>query len=175
MPEWWATKHSKKTGKTTERDQITDFLGTVLKHQDDYLICVTPACDAERPDKIDHIYCFLRAEKIILEEKKDKKIENYIVIKHDEKAIPLEVKLKPYLSLYIPDSSICAGYDIIAAFGASVKSPIKSGYDIKLKPVAQLRSDHALSLSDSASSEATRVGVDRVEFIRTFLRRDSSF
>ncbi|GBC59595.1 hypothetical protein DENIS_0534 [Desulfonema ishimotonii] len=147
--------------------------GTVLcAKKDSYLICVTPACDTERPeDKINYIYCFLTAD-IVAENRliQKNRTEPYIILNHNEKTVILKVKLKPYQSLYIPNPEINAENKLVAFLRIPEDPMKKPEFQLELSPIAQLRLEHALSLSAAAGAEATRVGVDRVEFVRSRLK-----
>ncbi|MCP4349992.1 MAG: hypothetical protein GY795_31315 [Desulfobacterales bacterium] len=142
--------------------------GTVLRvDEEDYLICMTPVCDAERPNKINYTYCFLMAKRVPAERLSEgKKTVSYIVIEQNQLPMLLKVESKPYIALRILSPVIREGENLTAV---SCLPKLQETHQITLYPVAQLRFDHALALSASAGAIATRVGVDRVEFIRNCL------
>lgn len=138
-------------------------LGTQLP---DYYICATPACDATRPEKIENWFTFLRTERIdsqSLFNPKANDLAAYCVIKTGEQYSCLEVRLKQRIVLRIPqrrfdeDGSI-QGFLTLGEGGFQEQ--------MQLERVAQLRVEHALSITAAAAADAARVGVNRVEILR---------
>lgn len=161
--------------------------GSVLRVKDGlYLICITPACDAERAEKIRHIFSFLVGKKVSIGCKPKAHEGLGIVILDEGDPIALNIQKKPVITLRIPVTSLSpqrtvhAYHPDIALLTADQKEKKESNVagDIsnegdkkdskpyELTSVAQLRIDHALALVAEASAEASRVGLNRGEFIR---------
>ncbi len=142
--------------------------GSVLKLEgsDKFLICITPLCDAVRPDKINYIYNFLSATA----NKHLTKTEwQYCVIRDTEtdEIIPLNVEKKVLVSIKITEEEIR-------------KPTLKGKFLIpdeaeerEFKLVAQLRKDQALKIAAAAAEDTSRIGIDRVEVIRKKTRGES--
>ncbi len=137
----------------------------------DYYLCITPACDAVRPPQPlegrSHLFTFLRATPIIPESlfaAKSKK-PAYCVVEHDERLLCLEINLKEKFILAIAarkfENETVQGR---LTLGSSVLVA-----SVELCFVAQLRAEHALSITAAAAADASRVGVNRVELVRSRL------
>lgn len=135
--------------------------GTVLRTIDGkYLICITPACDCERPStRINN--CFMFLEAIKLEKSMIKKSpEGYVVAIRtvDNENMLLGVSPKPTFTYKIPNPLIDSCLIAYATYG----------YDtfFGLKPVAQLRSSRIQALISLTAGKAIEVGLDRSELLR---------
>jgi hypothetical protein len=117
------------------------------------------------------VYCFLRAKETKTPGERlaqKNSTEPYTVIEHGGALFVLKITLKPYVTFQIRESGLKSDESLSAVPWL----PVVEGHEIpnvtiKLHPVAQLRSDHALALCAAAGADATRVGVDRVEFVRS--------
>lgn len=136
----------------------------------DYLLCITPRCDSARPEKIGHLFTFIHTKSLDPQVvfQKDQAVigEFYCVVKSDAKILCLEFLLKQKLVLRIPNKSfdeegMAQGYHPITG---------DEGSRVPLQRVAQLRMEHALSITAAASADGSRVGVNRVEFLRAGFR-----
>lgn len=151
--------------------------GTVVKtDKGSYFICVTPLCDADRPQRIQHIYSFLEATKQTTLNTLAE--DGLCVVQDGPDVVCLRVKFKPVWSFKIPERQFQDGkIKAFAVLPLSVSKPpaetdsevIRTAPDnyAQLTAIAQLRLDHALSLAASASATASRVGLNRVELIRS--------
>lgn len=160
--------------------------GTVLRVKDGpYLICITPACDAERAERVKHIFSFLIGKKVTIGSKPKAHEGLAIVILDQGEPIALSIQKKPVISLRIPDTRL-THLQVVDTFHpdielltadkdkkvSNVAGDVSNERDKKnskayeLTAVAQLRLDHALALVAEASAEASRVGLNRGEFIR---------
>ncbi len=153
-------------------DELTQ--GTIVAvHQtgpghNDYFLCITPACDAVRPPQPlegrSHLFTFLRATPIIPESlfvAKSKK-PAYCVVEHDERLLCLEINLKDKFILAIADREF--ENDTVQGRLTLGSSVLVASVELRL--VAQLRAEHALSITAAAAADASRVGVNRVELVR---------
>lgn len=166
--------------------------GTVLRtHTGEYLVCITPLCDAARPDKkIDFVYSFL-VGKVVEIGKTTVDGYGFPVIQGTEH-VALNVSVKRHVRLRVADPTLISGRAIegsawfpawqsgsAAEVGDDAEADLPSHHvssmlahfnpapPVRLMPVGQLRVEFALSLAQMAAAEATRVGVDRSEFLRT--------
>ncbi len=154
-------------------------VGALGNSAEEYLICTTPLCDADDPRKIGGLFTFVRTSVIptegILSKRGKRRITDYCIIKHDGKYVCLEVLVKERVSLEVRETVFDATGTILArlSLGGRRESETKSddGTCVKLRRIAQLRLDHALALSAASSADASRVGVNRVELIRSLIRR----
>lgn len=165
--------------------------GTILRTDPgEYLICVTPLCDAARPDKkINFVYGFLVGEAVDIGA--TRAMGYGCTVRTKTEHIALSVRLKGQVTLRIIEPSLDAGralsgsiwfptrptapaaelgeaeVDLAAHDASDFLMHSKPGPSVRLTPVGQLRVDFALALAQVAAAEAMRVGVDRSEFLRT--------
>lgn len=155
-----------------QRSEIPKHLtqGMIVKKDDDtYYICVTPLCDAERPEeRINCVFSFLSAEPVErVRLVNADQIDPYIVINEDGKPLILKINVKPYFSFSIKNHFISTDKILIAyPLLLQKRSEIQENLEIPLFPIAQLRLSHAFALASAAGANATSIGVDRAEFIR---------
>lgn len=131
----------------------------------DYYLCVTPVCDTERPPKKrSHLFTFVPAQPVISGSllKSSNKVAAYCVIEHNRNLIRLEFLLKERFALAVADKTFKNG----SIQGRMVLGTTTSIAPIELRAIAQLRQEHALSITAAAAADASRVGVNRVELIR---------
>ena len=155
--------------------------GTIVRvrssERSDYLICTTPLCDAGRPKKVGGLYSFVRTRLVSTENVlKGVGAQWYCVVKHSGEYLCLDVLVKERVSLEVWNPNFSDSHVVHARFslgGNREKESSREG-EIELHPVAQLRLDHALALSSASATDAARVGVNRVELIRSRIRRGSS-
>lgn len=135
-----------------------------------FLICITPLCDAYRPEKLKHHFTFIQARPDTLagassgvEAALD--AGTAVVVRHDTagevRPQVLRVVRSPIVALKVDDPTISPGARVEA-------SPFLGDSTISLRPVAQLRRDHAFHLSHRALGQAGRIGLDHVEYVRAF-------
>ncbi len=136
--------------------------GTILQRIQDgkYLICITPACDCERPEKrINNLYSFLIADMIELKSPIESAEGAVVAVRTKEKAsFLLKVILKPSLSFRIMETSLSSNLNL--------SNPFDSRRSFRAKPIAQLRPTRVHSLVSLAAGEAIEVGLDRSEILR---------
>jgi hypothetical protein len=165
--------------------------GTVLRAQaGEYLVCVTPLCDAAHPkNKIDFVYSFLVGEVVDIG---TTTVDGYgfPVIRGTE-YVALNVSVKRHVRLRVAQPALISGSAIVGSVWfptwqsgnagetvdaeadlpshdvSSIPTHFSPAPEVRLMPVGQLRVEFALSLAQMAAAEATRVGVDRSEFLRT--------
>ncbi|MEM9291854.1 MAG: response regulator receiver domain [Acidobacteriota bacterium] len=134
-----------------------------------YLLCITPSCDADRPrEKIENLFTFLRTKEVDTPNifAGPVKRSTYCVIRLDSGFLCLEIYIKQKVTLKIADRFFGAE-GIIQ--GIQPLDRRKRPEKIKLKAVAQLRIDHALAVTAASAADGSRVGVNRVERIRSRL------
>ncbi|MCP4678891.1 MAG: hypothetical protein GY854_26065, partial [Deltaproteobacteria bacterium] len=148
--------------------------GAVVRVQDGdmehHLICTTPLYDSAQPKRIGGLYTFVRARKVPTEKVlRGGGAEWYCVIGHDGEYFCLKVLVKERVSLEVWDPSFDEDGIVHACFSiGGGKEPSREQVDVlDLHRVAQLRFEHALALSAAAATDAARVGVNRVELIRS--------
>ncbi len=145
-----------------------------------HLVCITPACDAARPGQdIHHLFSFLRADQRDLKTAKPAKAsfeQGRIILVQDPSRddgdpaqfAALRLLPKPPVALHIPAPTFNGAGTVQASAWPVIDRP--DTHDLSLELVAQLRKDHALLVASTALGEAGRIGVDIVEYIRTFVR-----
>jgi hypothetical protein len=84
--------------------------GTVVRAKDGasemYLICITPLCDADRPEKIGGLYTFVRTQVVSTTEViQGCGAQSYCVIKHDGEYLCLAMLFKERVSLEIAQAA----------------------------------------------------------------------
>jgi len=136
-----------------------------------YLLCATPSCDAERPkEKIENLFTFLRTKKVdtsgIFQDPVKRPV--YCVLRLDSGLLCLEICIKEKVILEIADRFFSAE-GIIQ--GMQPLDPRETPESINLESVAQLRNEHALAVTAASAADGSRVGVNRVERIRSRLSR----
>ena len=142
-----------------------------------FLICTTPLCDADRPkEKIGGMFSFVRTSVIPVDEiLRARSVANYCVVRRDEGYLCLKALVKERVSLRVADSEFEEDGLLYTrlSLGGEIQDEVKVGspFSVKLRRVAQLRLDHALALSAAAAADASRVGVNRVELIRSLITR----
>ncbi len=147
-------------------DRLTQ--GTVLKYiGDKYLICITPVCDAVRPAKIDHTFGFLVGKRVEIDKTPRKHNGLWVLINDGGVPTAVSIDEKPVVALRVPDGTLKLGQGVIGYRPFPAQPTAGSDMTVSLLPVAQLRGDHALALAQAAAAEASRVGLDRGEFIRS--------
>ncbi len=142
-----------------------------------HLICTTPLCDSGQPKRIGGLYTFVRTRKVPTEKiLRGGGAEWYCVIGHEGEYFCLKVLVKERVSLEVWDPSFDEDGIVRACFSiGGEKEPSREQVDgLDLHRVAQLRFEHALALSAAAATDAARVGVNRVELIRSRIRRGGS-
>jgi hypothetical protein len=152
--------------------------GTVVEIQKgdavDYLICMTPLCDVARPEEGGGLFTFVRARAVGAEEiLKANGANNYCVVGKPGRWRCLSIFVKQRVSLDIGEPRFDSK-GVVRARPSIGDRGIALGiddYTIELRHVAQLRLEHALELSTTAAADASRVGVNRVELIRSRIRR----
>lgn len=157
-----------------EQRQRAPYLtqGTILRFKDKaglYLVCTTPLCDAARPTKVQNVFTFVTAEAVPLQA--NQYPGHGYVVHDDGKLVCLHIHAKPMVTLKIMNTALDA--DVIAHgwIPGTASEPPPMSEPITLSPVSQLRSQPALALAESVSSEATRIGLDRVEFVRKLFKK----
>jgi hypothetical protein len=141
-----------------------------------YLVCTTPACDAERPEKIGRLYTFVRTRIVPTAEFiRGVDGEFYCVLHDGENWTCLALLIKEKVSFEVTTPRFNERGIVMAGllFGGSVPQTQNDNGAIELHRVAQLRAEHALSLTASAASDASRIGVNRVELIRDRFRKSN--
>lgn len=143
--------------------------GTIVKpaDKDQYLICITAACDAEWPSKIENTFVFLKGEPVSF----TKSDCPYVVIKPSDSDAPfvLGISLKKPTLMIVEDTSI--GVDSIIT-GNPLQSEItddNGSGSMSMVVIAQLRREPALGLAHEYATLRSRVGLDQVETIRLVL------
>ena len=145
-----------------------------------YLICTTPACDAERPAGQDHVYTFVPAVRASLNHALGGKLSAepgcanlsprpfYCVVHDGDEPTLLVAFEKRPVSLRIRNESIGEDRPVAAELyaGESDGSPGAARPGLSLAVVAQLRFEMALRLAAEATRHASRVGVSRLELLR---------
>lgn len=145
-----------------------------------YLICTTPACDAEKPVSQDNVYTFVAAIPVPLEVAQTRKHRGnpsypglsetpfYCVIREGTTVLLLMAYEKRPVSIRLMESEITNGQSIFAHiyYGEQEEETGKEWPQIELVPVAQLRFEMALKLSADTTRHASRVGVSRLEALR---------
>jgi hypothetical protein len=146
---------------------------TMLGKVEIFLVCTTPLCDANNPSKVGGLFTFVRTKRISMENVlQGVGAEWYCVVKNGDEHLCLKILVKERVSLEVWHKTFDAGI-VPARFslgGGKEQSPSPEE-EIKLHGIAQLRLDHALALSAASATDASRVGVNRVELIRSRLRR----
>lgn len=152
--------------------------GTVVRVADGraehLLVCTTPLCDADQPTKIGRLFTFVQTRIVPTENiLRRGGAEWYCVVEHGDEHLCLEVLVKERVSLEVWDRNFDDNGIVRAHFslgGGQEQEPPK-GDGVELHRVAQLRFEHALALSAASATDAARVGVNRVELIRSRIRR----
>lgn len=137
-----------------------------------YLICITPLCDAVRPEGIGRLFTFARSRVVPPEEVfKGGSADHYCVVRHGKDWLCLAVLLKERVSLEVESPQFSADGIVNArlSFGGS-QEPLEEDKSIQLNNIAQLRLEHALHLAAAAAADASRIGVNKVEMIRTRIK-----
>lgn len=137
----------------------------------EYYLCITPACDAVRPEKIGHLFTFLKArpfDPTILFEKGKIRGESYCVVGSEDEMLCLEFLVKQKLVLKVVDRVFDSQEAVYGSLPTSGGSETRNGA-VLLKRIVQLRMEHALSIAAAVSADSSRVGVNRVEFLRSRL------
>jgi len=134
-----------------------------------YLLCTTPACDAERPEKIGRLFTFARCRVVpVADIFKVGGVENYCIVMQEDEPLCLEVLIKQRVSICVDNSRFENG-SIAGHFSFVGEASAKQG--IELRCIAQLRAEHALSLAAAGAADAARIGVSRGETIRSRMNR----
>ncbi len=152
--------------------------GTVVRAQDGasehYLICTTPLCDVDRPEKIGRLYTFVRTRIVPTDQiLQGGEAQNYCVVEHGGKYLCLAALIKERLSLEVREPGFDERGVVSATFslGGDQETGSRGRDGIELHRVAQLRLDHALTLTATAAADASRIGVNKVELIRSRIGR----
>jgi hypothetical protein len=153
--------------------------GTVVMIRDAeiarYLVCTTPLCDTERPEKIGGLFNFVKTRVVSIEEVlRGSDIIDYCVLRHRETFLCLAILLKERISLEMvqprfDESSVA--YARFSLGGTEIQR--QTVERIEVHRIAQLRLDHALALTAATASDASRIGVSRVELVRTRMRKNA--
>lgn len=132
----------------------------------DYYLCITPLCDAERPETFANLFTFLRTEPVPPENlfTSGNRKAAYCVVESEEHLLCLEVLLKQRVVLEVEDRTFDAG--VVRGRLTPRRSKPRV---VRLHRIAQLRPEHALSITALAAADASRVGVNRVELLRSRL------
>jgi len=133
--------------------------GTVLQASgDNYLICITPACDCNRPERINNNYVFLEAKKIDISTLKQHLEGSVVAIRNEGGNRLLAVTLKPTFTYKINDPEL----------GDTLPASFTFGSDdtFDLKPIAQLRPGRVQSLISLVAGRSLEIGLDRSELLR---------
>lgn len=150
--------------------------GTAARESvEDYCLCITPLCDADRPESFAHLFTFLRTNAVSPErifDPKKRRLACYCVVERKGSGVfCLEVLLKQRIVLEVLHHVFDS--DGIVRGKLTVGSSTAGGVDdadaacIRLYRVAQLRSEHAFSIAAAAAADSARVGVNRGELIRS--------
>lgn len=136
--------------------------------EDRYYLCITPACDADRPENIGNLFTFLETRPIdherLLKKQKQPLKGPYLVVDDEGDLRCLEVLLKQRIVLEVQDPAFEPKGLILGHFTLGDGEVV--GGAVALRRVAQLRAEHALSITVAAAADAARVGVNRVELVR---------
>jgi hypothetical protein len=134
--------------------------GTVFRTLDDkFLICITPACDCDRPSRINNYYMFLEATKLEKTMLKNYHESNVVTIRtKNNEYILLGVSPKPTVTYKISEPSIDTVLFAYATFESKTFFP--------LMPAAQLRPSRVQSLISLTAGKVIEVGLDRSELLR---------
>jgi CheY-like chemotaxis protein len=132
---------------------------------DDYYLCITPVCDAERPERLANLFTFLRTELVLPESLLTSRSSKaaYCVVEYGERLLCLEALLKQRIVLAVAKRRFD---DAGTVQGCLTLGNGETGKPVRLHRIAQLRSEHALSITAAAAADASRVGVNRVELVR---------
>jgi hypothetical protein len=132
----------------------------------DYYLCITPVCDAERPETLANLFTFLRTEPIPPEKvfTPGNRKAAYCVIEFEKRLLCLEVLLKQRIVLELEQRTFVAG----TIQGCLTPGSGELGL-VQLRRIAQLRLEHAFAITAAAAADAARVGVNRVELLRSRL------
>jgi CheY-like chemotaxis protein len=152
--------------------------GSVVKVQrgetTQYLVCTTPLCDADRPEKIGKLFTFVRTSIVPTEEiLRGKGIDHYCIVKDENEFICLAVLIKERVSLEIDEPRFDT-FGIVRAqlsLGGIRDQEGPSGDALEIHRVAQLRLEHAFALTAATSADASRIGVSKVELVRSRIRK----
>lgn len=136
---------------------------------EEYLICITPLCDAARPNKIDDIFSFVRARAIRAKDAPNAGFSaddgTKLMLRTEVgNVIALEIAHKPPVSAKVPPNA----QKILGLPFVIEPWPVGKA-KLTVKIVAQLRQEHASLVTASVGAGAARVGVNNLEYFRTFL------
>lgn len=135
--------------------------GTILQRVagSEYLVCITPSCDCERPKRIDYRYSFLLADRIPTNSPINAEEGSVIAVRTaDNSSFLLRVILKPSLSFQIREVALNVDLNLI--------NPFDLKKNFRAKPIAQLRPARVQSLVSLTAGRAIEVGLDRSELLR---------
>ena len=129
-----------------------------------FLICITPACDCERPvNRINNCFMFLQAEKLETSEIKNHFESSVVAIRTVENDyLLLGVLPKPTFTYMLPDSSITKR---LKAYSTCCVTSF-----FHLTPIAQLRPTRVQALISQTAGNAIEVGLDRSELLRSYCK-----
>lgn len=141
-----------------------------------FLVCITPSCDALRPQKIRNVFSFVQGS--IHDGKSDFSIEEGTAVVVRGAAggdpVPLALAVNPPVVLLVPDrkAEFVGQVRAVRAYRwhPEVFAPMESDA-VYLEPISQLRRDHALLVSGAAIRQMSRIGVESIERVRTMTRK----
>jgi len=141
----------------------------VVGSDDKYLICITPLCDIANPKESGNYYRFVLAEKL----QDPLNIQEPFCVIQPENSLPsiLRIRIKKTYTLKFSDNGIKPETMEVELAGSEWQNTREG--KITLKPIAQLRNDHAFKISGLISSDSARIGVNQVESLRALAHKNS--
>lgn len=139
-------KVENNNGKQNKKENGKD--DSFIEYQ--YLMCITPACDCLRPDKIDNEFYFVQGKQINLKKGLEISETDYIsFIVIDENPIAIQWKTKPF-TIYIRKEQNNIDNDFICNF---------SSMELYFKFICQQKENYSQRIANQSFSEASRIGV----------------